>query len=129
MTYTMTAIELVENDIVCRIDAVSLVVSAFISVKFDFDQRNTFLLIGLARVMVAGTSRRIAVWSLTPTTSSVRFASDGRIVKTGSRQFPPACLHVLFGLGLGPLSCSGKGIAGVLLVRIRTNSLGDYTFE
>ena len=51
------------------IDVVSLVASAFISVMFDFDHRNTFLLIGLARGMVAA-------WSLTPTTSSVRFASD-----------------------------------------------------
>ena len=56
---------------VCRIDDVNLVASAFISVKLDFDQRNTFLLIGLARVMVAVTSRRIAAWSLTLTTSSV----------------------------------------------------------
>ena len=77
--------ESVEN--VCRIDDISLVASAFISVKFDFDQRNTFLLIDLARVMVAGTSRRIAAWSLTPTTASVRFASDGRFVKTRSKQF------------------------------------------
>ena len=72
--------ESVEN--VCMIDVVSLVASAFIYVKFDFDQRNTFLLVGLACVMVA----EIA-WSLTPTTCSVRFASDGRIVKTRSRQF------------------------------------------
>ena len=77
--------ESVEN--VCRIDVVSLVASAFISVMFDFDQRNTFLLIGLARGMVAVTSRRIAAWSLTPTTSSVRFASDGLFVKTRSKQF------------------------------------------
>ena len=77
--------ESVEN--VCRIDIVSLVASAFISVMFDFDQKNTFLLIGLARVMMDVTSRRIAAWSLTPTTSSVRFASDGRFVKTRSKQF------------------------------------------
>ena len=77
--------ESVEN--VCRIDVVSLVASAFISVMFYFEQRNTFLLIGLAHVMVAVTSRRIAAWSLTPTTSSVRFASDGRFVKTRSIQF------------------------------------------
>ena len=77
--------ESVEN--VCRTDDVSLVASAFVSVKFDFDRRNTFLLIGLARVMVAVISKRIAAWSLTPTTSSVRFASDGRFVKTRSRQF------------------------------------------
>ena len=74
-------------DNVSRIDDVSMVASAFISVEFDFDQRNTFLLIGLARVMVAVISRRIAAWSLTLTTSSVRFASDGRFVKTRSRQF------------------------------------------
>ena len=92
------------------IDVVSLVASAFISVMFDFDQRNTFLLIGLARGMVAVISRRIAAWSLTPTTSSVRFASDGRFVKTRSTQFfSLGCLLVLFVLGLGPLSCSGKG--------------------
>ena len=72
---------------VCRIYDVSLVVSAFISVKYDFHQRNTFLQIGLARVMVAVISRRIAARSLTPTTSSVRFESDGRFVKTKSRQF------------------------------------------
>ena len=69
------------------IDVVSLVASAFISVMFDFDQRNTFLLIGLTRGMVAVISRRIVAWSLTPTTSSVRFASDGRFVKTRSKQF------------------------------------------
>ena len=77
--------ESVEN--VCRIDVVSLVVSALISVKFDFDQRNTFLVIGLAREMVAVISRRIAARSLTPTTSSVRFSSDGPFVKTMSKQF------------------------------------------
>ena len=88
--------ESVEN--VCAIDLVSLVASAFISVMFDFDKRNTFLLVGLARVMVAVSSRRIAAWSLTPTTSSVPFAN-----------FLPGCLLVLFVLSLGPLSCSGKG--------------------
>ena len=77
--------ESVEN--LCRTDDVSLVASAFISVKFDFVQRNTFLLIGLARVMMAMISRRIAAWSLTPTTSSVQFASYRRFVKTTSRQF------------------------------------------
>ena len=103
--------ESVEN--VCRTDDVSLVASAFVSVKFDFDRRNTFLLIGLARVMVAVISKRIAAWSLTPTTSSVRFASDGRFVKQGPDSFSLGCLHVLFVLGPGPLSCSGKGRLGI----------------
>ncbi|KAK2178349.1 hypothetical protein NP493_546g01021 [Ridgeia piscesae] len=69
-------------DNVCRTDDVSLVASAFISVKFDIDQRNIFLLIGLAHVMVAVISRRIAAWSLTPNTSSVRFVSDGRFKRS-----------------------------------------------
>ena len=86
------------------IDVVSLVASAFISIMFDFD-----LLIGLARGMVAVISRRIAAWSLTPTTSSFRFASDGRFVKIKSTQFfSLGCLLVLFVLGLGPLSCTVK---------------------
>ena len=36
--------------------------SAFISDKFDFDHRNTFLLVGLARVMVAVILRRVAAY-------------------------------------------------------------------
>ena len=88
---------------VCRIGDVCLAASVFISVKFDFDQRNTFLLIGLARVMVAVISRRIAAWSFTRTISLVQICKQWS-QKLSPGSFSPGCLHVLF--GLGPLSCS-----------------------
>ena len=69
--------------------------------------------IDLARVMVAVISRRIAAWSLTPTTSSVRFASDGRFVKTRSRQFFSRVFTCTICSSLGLLSCSGKGRLGI----------------
>ena len=100
-------------DNVCRIDDDSLVAFAFISVKFDFDQRNTFLLIGSVRLVVAVISRRIAAWSLTPTTSSVRFVSDGRFVKIRSRQFFSQVFTCTICSSLGPLSCSRKGRLGI----------------